>query len=79
MSQSIPMQTGMLCMLRKLMSPISLDADPLSGYLNAHWIANVAVTAGCDGVHPGYGFLSENSNFAAICKKRGLNFIGPEL
>ena len=51
--------------------------DSLSGYLNAHWIANVAVTAGCDWVHPGYGFLSENSNFAAICKKRGLHFIGP--
>tara|TARA_B110000967_G_scaffold120472_1_gene123112 strand:- start:3667 stop:5085 length:1419 start_codon:yes stop_codon:yes gene_type:complete len=54
-----------------------IGSDPLSGYLNAHWIANVAVTAGCDGVHPGYGFLSENSNFAAICKKRGLRFIGP--
>lgn len=54
-----------------------IGSDPLSGYLNAHWIANVAVTAGCDGVHPGYGFLSENSNFAAICKKRGLHFIGP--
>jgi len=55
-----------------------IGADPLSGYLNAHWIANVAVTAGCDGVHPGYGFLSENSNFAAICKNRGLKFIGPD-
>ena len=54
-----------------------IGSDPLSGYLNAHWIANVAVTAGCDGVHPGYGFLSENSKFAAICKKRGLHFIGP--
>ena len=37
-----------------------IGSDPLSGYLNANWIANVAVTAGCDGVHPGYGFLSEN-------------------
>jgi len=55
-----------------------IGADPLSGYLNAHWIANVAVTAGCDGVHPGYGFLSENSKFAAICKNRGLKFIGPD-
>ncbi|MBT3826291.1 MAG: acetyl-CoA carboxylase biotin carboxylase subunit [Nitrosomonadales bacterium] len=54
-----------------------IGADPLSGYLNGHWIANVAVTAGCDAVHPGYGFLSENSNFAAICQKRGLHFIGP--
>ena len=52
-----------------------IGSDPLSGYLNAHWIANVAVTAGCDAVHPGYGFLSENSNFAAICKKRGLHLL----
>ena len=56
-----------------------IGSDPLSGYLNAHWIANVAVTAGCDGVHPGYGFLSENSNFAAICKKRGLTFYRSKL
>ena len=32
---------------------------------------------GCELVHPGYGFLSENSDFAMLCKKEGLTFIGP--
>ena len=52
--------------------------DPLKGYLNAHRIVNIAVTARCDAIHPGYGFLSENPDLAAICAKRGLKFIGPE-
>ena len=52
--------------------------DPLSGYLNAHRIVNLAVTARCDGIHPGYGFLSENPDLAAICKRRGIKFIGPD-
>ena len=52
--------------------------DPLSGYLNAHRIVNLAVTARCDGIHPGYGFLSENPQLAEICKRRGIKFIGPD-
>jgi len=52
--------------------------DPLSGYLNAHRIVNLAVTARCDAIHPGYGFLSENPELAAICERRGIKFIGPE-
>ncbi len=52
--------------------------DPLSGYLNAHRIVNLAVTASCDAIHPGYGFLSENPELAAICKRRGIKFIGPD-
>lgn len=52
--------------------------DPLKGYLNAHRIVNIAVTARCDAIHPGYGFLSENPELARICKKRGIKFIGPE-
>jgi len=52
--------------------------DPLSGYLNAHRIVNLAVTARCDAIHPGYGFLSENPELAAICKRRGIKFIGPD-
>ena len=52
--------------------------DPLKGYLNAHRIVNIAVTARCDAIHPGYGFLSENPELAAICAKRGIKFIGPE-
>ena len=52
--------------------------DPLKGYLNAHRIVNIAVTARCDAIHPGYGFLSENPELAAICAKRGIKFIGPD-
>ncbi|PLS14677.1 biotin carboxylase [Bacillus sp. M6-12] len=46
-------------------------------YLNADKIIEIAKTAGCDAVHPGYGFLSENAGFARRCKELGLTFIGP--
>jgi pyruvate carboxylase subunit A len=55
-----------------------VGSDPLSGYLNAHRIVNIAVTSRCDAIHPGYGFLSENPELAAICKRRGIQFIGPD-
>ena len=48
--------------------------DPLGGYLNAHRIVNLAVETGCDAIHPGYGFLSENPELAAICTRRGIRF-----
>ncbi|WP_166266938.1 acetyl-CoA carboxylase biotin carboxylase subunit [Marinobacter caseinilyticus] len=54
-----------------------ISKDPLSGYLNPHHIVNLAVETGCDALHPGYGFLSENATLAAVCKKRGIKFIGP--
>ncbi len=54
-----------------------ISKDPLSGYLNPHHIVNLAVETGCDALHPGYGFLSENADLAAICKQRGIRFIGP--
>ncbi|WP_305047213.1 acetyl-CoA carboxylase biotin carboxylase subunit [Geoalkalibacter sp.] len=55
----------------------SVGEDPLAGYLDARRIVNLAVETGCDGIHPGYGFLSENSEFARICAERGITFIGP--
>ncbi len=51
--------------------------DPLAGYLNPHRIVNAAVETGCDALHPGYGFLSENAELAEICAQRGIRFIGP--
>jgi acetyl-CoA carboxylase biotin carboxylase subunit len=46
-------------------------------YLKVEEIINVALKAGVDAIHPGYGFLSENSDFVARCEKEGITFIGP--
>ena len=46
-------------------------------YLNQEAIFAVAETAGADAIHPGYGFLSENPDFAAACAEHDLHFIGP--
>ena len=46
-------------------------------YLNQTAVLTAAVESGCDGVHPGYGFLSENADFADLCAGCGLKFIGP--
>jgi pyruvate carboxylase subunit A len=56
----------------------NLGPESVAGYLNAHRIVNLAVASGCDALHPGYGFLSENPELSAICAKRGLRFIGPD-
>ncbi|MEC8483114.1 MAG: biotin carboxylase N-terminal domain-containing protein, partial [Pseudomonadota bacterium] len=56
----------------------SMGEDPLAGYLDARRIVNLAVETGCDAIHPGYGFLSENAEFAQICQERGITFIGPK-
>lgn len=56
----------------------SLGDDPLSGYLDARRLVNLAVETGCDAIHPGYGFLSENAEFARICAERNITFIGPK-
>ncbi len=55
----------------------NIGSDPVLGYLNAHNIVNLAVASGCDALHPGYGFLSENPVLAEVCARRGIKFIGP--
>jgi pyruvate carboxylase subunit A len=55
-----------------------IGSEPVAGYLNAHNIVNLAVTSGCDALHPGYGFLAENPELAEICARRGIKFIGPD-
>ncbi|MBP0049548.1 acetyl-CoA carboxylase biotin carboxylase subunit [Marinobacterium sp. AK62] len=55
----------------------SVGEDPLAGYLDPRRLVNLAVETGCDAIHPGYGFLSENSELARICDERGITFIGP--
>lgn len=52
-------------------------ARPSESYLNQDAILTVARATGCDGLHPGYGFLSENAAFADACTQAGITFIGP--
>ncbi|GAA3954742.1 acetyl-CoA carboxylase biotin carboxylase subunit [Allohahella marinimesophila] len=63
--------------VKKADEAYGLGSDPLAGYLNPHQLVNIAVAAGCDGIHPGYGFLSESAEFASVCESRGVTFIGP--
>lgn len=56
----------------------ALPGDPPArSYLNIPALLEVAHRAGVDAVHPGYGFLAENSLFASACQEAGLTFIGP--
>lgn len=48
-----------------------------NSYMNENAILQAAINTGCHGIHPGYGFLSENVGFARACERIGLNFIGP--
>jgi acetyl-CoA carboxylase biotin carboxylase subunit len=52
-------------------------AQATESYLDAERILEVAQKSGCDAIHPGYGFLSENANFARACEARGVKFVGP--
>lgn len=69
-AQSLPVQlaTWAVC----IGPPRAADS-----YLNQTAVLTAAVESGCDGVHPGYGFLSENADFADLCARCGLKFIGP--
>lgn len=46
-------------------------------YLNFSNIISIAKLTGCDGIHPGYGFLAENASFAELCEEVNIEFIGP--
>jgi len=51
--------------------------DPAQSYLNIPRIISAAEIADVEAIHPGYGFLAENINFARICQECGIGFIGP--
>ena len=52
-------------------------ARAVDSYLNQEALLTAALATGCDGLHPGYGFLSENADFADACAREGITFIGP--
>ncbi|MFA4886159.1 MAG: acetyl-CoA carboxylase biotin carboxylase subunit, partial [Desulfotomaculaceae bacterium] len=52
-------------------------APSLKSYLNFNNIISAALVSGADAIHPGYGFLAENADFADVCSKCGITFIGP--
>lgn len=58
---------------------IGADKDPLKPYLDIQAIIKVAKENGVDAIHPGYGFLSENAEFAQQCKENEIIFIGPKV
>ena len=51
--------------------------DASESYLRADRIISAAILTGAKAIHPGYGFLSENEEFAALCEENGIAFIGP--
>lgn len=57
---------------------IGRDSDPLKPYLDIEAIITVAKREGADAIHPGYGFLSENVQFATRCREEGIIFVGPD-
>lgn len=63
--------------LRKADESIKLEGKGAASYLNIKNIIRAAKSAECDAIHPGYGFLSENAEFARACADNQILFIGP--
>ncbi|MCU9951079.1 carboxyl transferase domain-containing protein [Pseudomonas sp. PDM13] len=63
--------------LRKADQAVALKGRGAAAYLDMQQLLDAALANGCDAVHPGYGFLSENAAFARLCEGAGVRFIGP--
>jgi len=57
---------------------VGVGKKPIDAYLDIESIIAVAKDSGCDAIHPGYGFLSENLAFAKRCEEEGIIFVGPK-
>ena len=56
---------------------VGAGKGPVAAYLDIEGIIAIAKEKGVDAIHPGYGFLSENANFARACRDAGIIFVGP--
>ncbi|MDE2428977.1 MAG: carbamoyl-phosphate synthase large subunit [Burkholderiales bacterium] len=56
----------------------ALNGSGAAAYLDGAHMLRIAKEAGCDAIHPGYGFLSERADFATACRAAGIGFIGPD-
>src|SRR5712675_91765 len=56
---------------------VGAGKGPVAAYLDIEGIVTLAKDTGVEAVHPGYGFLSENAEFARACERAGVTFIGP--
>ena len=63
--------------VRQADSAVALSGRGVAAYLDMDQLITIAQAHGCDAVHPGYGFLAENAEFARRCQAAGLCFVGP--
>jgi len=63
--------------VRRVDKAIPLKGKGAAAYLDIAGVIAAAKKAGCDSVHPGYGFLSENADFAEACVEARITFVGP--
>ena len=59
--------------------PVGVEGKPLQAYLNIEGVIELAKKHEIDAIHPGYGFLSENPEFARACEQAGIIFVGPRV
>ena len=64
---------------QKMDEALPLQGRGAAAYLDIEQILALAAQAGCAAIHPGYGFLSENAEFARRCAEAGINFVGPQV
>ncbi|SDS81702.1 Biotin-requiring enzyme [Halopseudomonas litoralis] len=64
--------------LRKADVAVGLQGRGATAYLDGPQLIAIAQAHGCDAIHPGYGFLSENAGFARACTEAGITFVGPD-
>jgi acetyl/propionyl-CoA carboxylase alpha subunit/acetyl-CoA carboxylase carboxyltransferase component len=77
-ADALSLHTRVTTEARALATSQAAASDPVGAYLDIEALIEAAKATRCDSVHPGYGFLSENSGFAKRCSEEGIAFIGPQ-